>query len=190
MLFFLYHFYHEHSLLKQITRTLSPKINVKNIKKKHIEFTFASDGTCNIGTKLCLMISNNTKQTSVFSSNSRLSSSRVLSPVHTMKLLSATQCCRQKFHRVYIRETCFKRFFMAHETVSSNRALLYILKLVCNISRLLANHSSAISEGQFTCNSYKCVYTIKKGLRYLQIHSKKFFKLFGSSFRRSSNKAW
>ena len=39
---------------------------------------------------------------------------------------------------------------MAHETVSSNRTLLYFLKLVCNFPRLLANHSSAISEGQFT----------------------------------------
>ena len=53
---------------------------------------------------------------------------------------------------------------MVHETVSSNRTLLYFLKLVCNFSRLLANHSSAISEGQFTCNSYKCLYTIKKGV--------------------------
>ena len=97
--------------------------------------------------------------------------SRLLSPVHTMKLLSATQCCRQKFHGVYVRETCFKRFFMVHETVSSNRTLLYFLKLVCNFSRLLANHSSAISEGQFTCNSCKCVYTIKKGV----------FKSFSSS---------
>ena len=33
-----------------------------------------------------------------------------LSPVHKMKLLSATLCCRQKFHGVYVRETCFKRF--------------------------------------------------------------------------------
>ena len=76
---------------------------------------------------------------------------------------------------------------MVHETVSSNRTLLYFLKLVCNFSRLLANHSSAISEGQFTCNSCKCVYTIKKGVKGLQIHSK---KVFGSSFRSSSNKAW
>ena len=77
-----------------------------------------------------------------------------------MKLLSATQCCRQKFHGVYVGETCFKRFFMVHETVSSNRTLLYFLKLVCNFSRLYANHSLAISEGQLTCNSCKCVYTI------------------------------
>ena len=62
--------------------------------------------------------------------------------------------CRQKFHRVYVRETCFKRFLEFHETVSSNRTLLYFLKLVC----------SAISEGQFTCNFYKCAYTIKKGV--------------------------
>ena len=55
-----------------------------------------------------------------------------LSPVHTMNLLSATQCCRQKFHGVYVRETSFKRFLEFHETVSSNRTLLYILKLVCN----------------------------------------------------------
>ena len=91
----------------------------------------------------------------------------LLSPVHTMKLLSATQCCRQNFHGVYVRETCFKRFFIVHETVSSNRTLLYFLNLVCNFSRLLANHSSAISEGQFTCNSCKCVYgvyRIKKGV--------------------------
>ena len=101
-----------------------------------------------------------------------------------MKLLSATQCCRQKFHGVYVRETCFKRSFMVHETVSPNRTLLYFLKLVFNFFRLLANHSSAISEGQFTCNSCKCVYTIKKGV------FKKFFKLFGSSFRSSSNKGW
>ena len=53
---------------------------------------------------------------------------------------------------------------MVHETVSSNRALLYFLKLVFNFSRLLANHSSTISEGQFTCNSCKCVYPIKKGV--------------------------
>ena len=38
--------------------------------------------------------------------------------------------CRQKFHRVYVRETCFKRFLEFHETVSSNRTLLYFLKLV------------------------------------------------------------
>ena len=60
---------------------------------------------------------------------------------------------------------------MVHETVLSNRTLLYFLKLVCNFSRPLANHSSAISEGQFTCNSCKCVYTIKKGV----------FKSFSSS---------
>ena len=72
--------------------------------------------------------------------------------------------CRQKFHCVYVRETCFKRFLEFHETVSSNRALLYFLKLVSYFSRQLANHSSAISEGQFTCNFYKCVYTIKKGV--------------------------
>ena len=88
-----------------------------------------------------------------------------------MKLLSSTQCCRQKFHGVYVRETCFSRFFMVYETFSSNRTLLYFLKLVCNFSRLLANHSSVISEGQFTCNSCKCVYTIKKGV----------FKSFSSS---------
>ena len=72
-----------------------------------------------------------------------------------MKLLSATQCCRQKFHGVYVRETCFKRFLEFHEIVSSNRTLLYFLKLVSYFSRLLANHSSAISEGQFTCNCKK-----------------------------------
>ena len=72
--------------------------------------------------------------------------------------------CRQKFHRVYVRETCFKRFLEFHETVSSNRTLLYFLKLVSYFSRQLANHSSAISEGQFTCNFYKCAYTIKKGV--------------------------
>ena len=99
-----------------------------------------------------------------------------LSPVHTMKLLSATGCCRQKFHGVYVRETCFKRFFMVHETVSSNRTLLYFLKLVCNFSRLLANHSSAIYAGQFTCNSCKWVYTIKKGVKCLQINSTKVFQ--------------
>ena len=60
---------------------------------------------------------------------------------------------------------------MVHETVSLNRTLLYFLKLVCNFSRLLANQSLAISEGQFTCNSCKCVYTIKKGV----------FKCFSSS---------
>ena len=69
--------------------------------------------------------------------------------------------CRQ---RVYVRETCFKRFLEFHETVSSNRTLLYFLKLVSYFSRQLANHSSAISEGQFTCNFYKCAYTIKKGV--------------------------
>ena len=26
--------------------------------------------------------------------------------------------CRQKFHRVYVRETCFKRFLEFHETAS------------------------------------------------------------------------
>ena len=72
-----------------------------------------------------------------------------------MKLLSATQCCRQKFLGVYVRETCFKRFLEFHETVSSNRTLLYFLKLISYFSRLLANHSSAISEGQFTCNFKK-----------------------------------
>ena len=72
--------------------------------------------------------------------------------------------CRQKFHRVYVRETCFKRFLEFHETVSSNRTLLYFLKLISYFSRQLANHSSAISEGQFTCNFYKCAYTIKKGV--------------------------
>ena len=61
---------------------------------------------------------------------------------------------------------------MVHETVSSYRTLLYFPKLVCNFSRLLANHSPAISEGQFTCNFCKCVYTIKKGV----------FKVFSSSF--------
>ena len=68
--------------------------------------------------------------------------------------------CRQKFHRVFVRETCFKRFLEFHETVSSNRTLLYFLKLVSYFSRQLANHSSAISEGQFTCSFY----TIKKGV--------------------------
>ena len=53
--------------------------------------------------------------------------------------------CRQKFHRVYVRETCFKRFLEFHETVSSNKTLLYFLKLVSYFSRQLANHSSAIS---------------------------------------------
>ena len=72
--------------------------------------------------------------------------------------------CRQKFHRVYVRETCFKRFLEFHETVSSNRTLLYFLKLVSYFSRQLANHSSAISEGQFSCNFYKCAYAIKKGV--------------------------
>ena len=44
------------------------------------------------------------------------------------------QSCRQKFHGVYVRETCFKRFFMVHETVSSNRTLLYfLLALVCGV---------------------------------------------------------
>ena len=69
-----------------------------------------------------------------------------------------------KFHHVYVRETCFKRFLEFHETVSLNRTLLYFLKLVSYFSRQLANHSSAISEGQFTCNFYKCAYTIKKGV--------------------------
>ena len=72
--------------------------------------------------------------------------------------------CRQKCHRVYVRETCFKRSLEFHETVSSNRTLLYFLKLVSYFSRQLANHSSAISEVQFTCNFYKCAYTIKKGV--------------------------
>ena len=72
--------------------------------------------------------------------------------------------CRQKFNRVYVRETCFKRFLVCHETVSSNRTLLYFLKLVSYFSRQLANHSSAISEVQFTCNFYKCAYTIKNGV--------------------------
>ena len=72
--------------------------------------------------------------------------------------------CKQKFHRVYVRETSFKRFLEFHETVSSNRTLLYFLKLVSYFSRQLANHSSAISEGQFTCNFQKCAYTIKKGV--------------------------
>ena len=42
--------------------------------------------------------------------------------------------------------------------------LLYFLKLVSYFSRLLANRSSAFPEGQFTCNSCKWVYTIKKGV--------------------------
>ena len=62
-----------------------------------------------------------------------------------MKLLSATQCCRQKFHGVYVRETCFKRFLEFHETVSSNRTLHYFLQLLASLL-LLANHSLAISE--------------------------------------------
>ena len=85
-------------------------------------------------------------------------------PLHTMKLLSATRCCRQKLHGVYVRETCFKRFLEFHETVSSNRTLLYFLKFVSYFSRLLANLRSVISEGQFTCNFCQCVYTIKKGV--------------------------
>ena len=88
-----------------------------------------------------------------------------------MKLLSATRCCRQKFHRVYVRETCFKRFLEFHEIVSSNRTLLYFLKLVSYFARQLANHSSAVSEGQFTCNFYKCVYTIKKGVIWWALYT-------------------
>ena len=42
--------------------------------------------------------------------------------------------------------------------------LLFFLKLVSYFSRQLANHSSAIPEGQFTCNSCKGVHTIKKGV--------------------------
>ena len=61
---------------------------------------------------------------------------KTASPVHTMKLLSATQCCRQKFHGVYVRETCFKRFLEYHVTVSSHRTLLYFLKLVCNFCQV------------------------------------------------------
>ena len=68
---------------------------------------------------------------------------------------------------------------MVHETVSSNRTLLYFLKLVCNFSRLLANHSSAISEGQFTN-----VYTkLRKG-------SLKVFQALWVLISSSSNKAW
>ena len=72
-----------------------------------------------------------------------------------MKHLSTTRCCRQKFHGVYVRETCFKRFLEFHNTVASNRTLIYFLKLVSYFSRLLGNHSWAISEGQLTCNSKK-----------------------------------
>ena len=79
-----------------------------------------------------------------------------------MKLLYETQRCRHKLHGVYVQETCFKRFLEFHETVSSNRTLLYFLKLVSYFSRPLANHSSAFPESQFTCNSCKCVNTIKK----------------------------
>ena len=68
-----------------------------------------------------------------------------------VRALWSPQCCRQKFHGVYVRETCFKRFLEFHETGT----LLYFLKLVSYFSNLLANHSSAIPEGQFTCNSCK-----------------------------------
>ena len=86
------------------------------------------------------------------------------SPVHTMQLMYNTQCIMQKFHGVYVRDTCFMRFLEFHETVSLNRTLLCFLKLVLYASRQLANHSSAFPEGQSTCNS--C----------LQIHSKKVFQ--------------
>ena len=87
-----------------------------------------------------------------------------------MKLLYATQCCWQKFHGVYVRETCFKIFLELHETVSSIRTLLSILKLVLYFSRLLANHSSAISEGQFTCNSKKAWWAPYAFLRWIHLH--------------------
>ena len=71
--------------------------------------------------------------------------------------------CRQKFHRVYVRETCFKRFLEFHETVSSNRTLLYFLKLVSYFSRQLANHSSAISDGQLPVISTNVYTQLRKG---------------------------
>ena len=80
-----------------------------------------------------------------------------------MKLLYETRCCRHKLHGVYVQETCFKRFLEFNEAVS----LLFFLKLVSYFSRLLANYSSAFPEGQFTCNSCKCVYKIKKRVFHL-----------------------
>ena len=106
-----------------------------------------------------------------------------------MKLLSATQCCRQKFYGVYVRETCFKRFLEFHETVSSNRTLLYFLKLVKYFYRLLANYSSAISEGQFTCNSKK-VFSRPLGPHYevpLKKHGEPHIHFFFESIFLSSN---
>ena len=76
-----------------------------------------------------------------------------------------TQCCRHKLNGVYIRETCFKRCLVFHETVSSNMTLLCFLKLVSHFSRLLANHSSAFPEGQFTCNSCNSSNVCKSILR-------------------------
>ena len=43
-LIFLYNFHHDHSLLKLQTKKLSPKINVKNIKKSSLtSFLFTAD---------------------------------------------------------------------------------------------------------------------------------------------------
>ena len=52
---------------------------------------------------------------------------------------------------------------MADETVSSNRILLYFLKLVCNFFRLLANHSSAISEGHLPVIPANVYTQLRKG---------------------------
>ena len=71
-------------------------------------------------------------------------SKHFLSLVQTIKLLYETQCCRHKFHGVYIRETCFKRFLEFRETVSSNRTLLHFLKLVDDKS-ITAQHFLKVS---------------------------------------------
>ena len=63
-----------------------------------------------------------------------------------MKLLYDVHCMIQKFHGVYVRDTCLMRFLEFHETVSLNRTLLYFLKLVSYTSRLFANHSSAFPK--------------------------------------------
>ena len=64
---------------------------------------------------------------------------------------------------MYVRETCFKRFLEIHETVSSNRTLLYFLKLVSQFSRLLANHRSDIYEGHLPVIPADVYTRVRKG---------------------------
>ena len=81
-----------------------------------------------------------------------------------------TQCIIQKFHGVYVRDTCFMRFLEFHETVSLNRTLLYFLKLV-SFTSSTALHFVKISLPVIPANLYT---QLRKG----------------SSFRSSSTKAW